>query len=50
MSEHVEQATAAPGEERSLPPFPTLDNIELTDEELIEIGRNFVEWMRAHGK
>lgn len=47
----IEQATAAPGERRNvIPPFPTVDNVDFTDEELIEIGRRFVEWVRANGE
>lgn len=45
--EHIEQMTAAPGESRAvIPPFPTLDNIEFTDEELIKIGRLYIETLR----
>lgn len=47
MSEHFEQATAAPGETRdAIPPFPTLDNIELTDAELADVGRAFLALLR----
>ncbi len=49
--DHVEQMTAAPGETRDvIPPFPTFDNVEFTEEELANIGRAFVAMCRETRK
>ena len=47
MPAHIEQMTSAPGETRDvIPPFPTFDNIEFSEEELANIGRVFIAMYR----